>query len=352
LFFNLWCSFFSLALEKQVQYAEGKSQGFNSDHVLIFKLNDQELRKRVNAIKSKLEANVHVLKVATSAFTPPSNSYMQMGLGNDKNSEPLKEEGLFVGSDLIDLLQIPFLEGNSFGITESPTNEIIINEAAAKKHKVKVGDLLGNFRVKGVLKDFHLHSLHKPINPVFIMKMNDEGCYELAVRSDGNDKEIINAARKIWTEIVPATFFEYQSLNDRIASFYDNEKKQVKTISFFSFLAIFLSVMGLFGYVSITLLKRTKEIGIRKVNGARTAEVLAMLNSNFVKWVAIAFIIACPIAWYAMHQWLQNFAYKTELSWWVFALAGILALAVAVLTVSWQSWRAATRNPVESLRYE
>ena len=98
--------------------------------------------------------------------------------------------------------------------------------------------------------------------------------------------------------------------------------------------------------------QRTKEIGIRKVNGAKVTEILAMLNTDFVKWVAIAFIIACPIAWYAMHQWLQNFAYKTELSWWVFALAGIVAVAVALITVSWQSWRAATRNPVESLRYE
>jgi putative ABC transport system permease protein len=110
--------------------------------------------------------------------------------------------------------------------------------------------------------------------------------------------------------------------------------------------------MGLFALSSYAMARRTKEIGIRKVNGARISEILTMLNKDFIKWVAIAFVIATPIAYYAMNKWLENFAYKTELSWWIFALAGLLALGIALLTVSWQSWKAATRNPVEALRYE
>ena len=121
---------------------------------------------------------------------------------------------------------------------------------------------------------------------------------------------------------------------------------------FFSVMAILISAIGLWGILLFMVKQRTKEIGIRKVNGARVIEILTMLNAGFIKWVLIAFVIACPIAYYAMHQWLQNFAYKTELSWWVFAMAGLVAVAIAVLTVSWQSWRAATRNPVEALRYE
>jgi putative ABC transport system permease protein len=116
--------------------------------------------------------------------------------------------------------------------------------------------------------------------------------------------------------------------------------------------AIFISVINLFSIAWLISLARVKEIGIRKVNGAKISEILAMLNKDFVKWVAIAFVIATPIAYYAMHKWLENFAYKTTLSWWIFALAGILALGIALLTVSWQSWRAATRNPVDALRYE
>jgi putative ABC transport system permease protein len=113
-----------------------------------------------------------------------------------------------------------------------------------------------------------------------------------------------------------------------------------------------ISGTGLFAISLYDTRKRTKEIGIRKVNGAKVSEILAMLNKDFIKWVAIAFIIATPIAYYAMNKWLENFAYKTNLSWWIFALAGLLALGIALLTVSWQSWRAATRNPVEVLRYE
>ena len=117
-------------------------------------------------------------------------------------------------------------------------------------------------------------------------------------------------------------------------------------------LSIFIAVLGLFGLSLFVLDQRTKEIGVRRVNGAKISEVMVMLNKDFVKWITIAFVIATPIAWYAMNRWLENFAYKTELSWWIFALAGLMALAIALLTVSWQSWKAATRNPVEALRYE
>ena len=110
--------------------------------------------------------------------------------------------------------------------------------------------------------------------------------------------------------------------------------------------------MGLFTLARFAAESRTKEIGVRKVNGATISEVMVMLNKDFVKWVIIAFVIACPIAWYTLHRWLESFAYKTELSWWIFALAGVLALGIALLTVSWQSWKAATRNPVEAMRYE
>jgi putative ABC transport system permease protein len=145
---------------------------------------------------------------------------------------------------------------------------------------------------------------------------------------------------------------EFTFYDSQFQAMYEKEDKLVKSITFFSIIAIVLTCMGILGQIFLISMNRTKEIGIRKVNGARISEVLVMLNRDFVKWVAIAFVIATPIAWYAMNQWLQNFAYKTELSWWVFALAGLLALGIALLTVSWQSWRAARRNPVEALRYE
>ncbi len=342
----------AILVAKQVRFSENKAPGFNSDHVIVFKLNNAELRNKVNVIKTELQSLPHVLGVATSAFTPPHTNYIKLEIGMDKNSEPIKEEALFVGADLIELLQIPLIDGDSFQENTDNPGQLIINEEAASKFGVKAGDQLGSFVVRGVLKDFHVHSVHRAIEPLLLLKMNDEGCYELAIRSDGHDTEISEAARKIWAGIMPTAFFEYEILNDRIASFYKKERNQEKTLTFFSLLAVFLSVTGLFGFVAITLIRRTKEIGIRKVNGARTAEVMLMLNKDFVKWVFFAFVFATPIAWYAMHKWLQGFAYKTDLSWWVFAVAGAVAMAVALLTVSWQSWRAATQNPVEALRYE
>jgi putative ABC transport system permease protein len=133
---------------------------------------------------------------------------------------------------------------------------------------------------------------------------------------------------------------------------YAKENQQARLITFFSLLSVLVSVLGILGLSVFLCQQKVKEIGIRKVNGAKVAEILALLNRDFVKWVIIAFIIATPVAYYTMTKWLESFAYKTTLSWWIFALAGLLALGIALLTVSWQSWKAATRNPVEALRYE
>jgi putative ABC transport system permease protein len=141
-------------------------------------------------------------------------------------------------------------------------------------------------------------------------------------------------------------------MDEHMNELYSRENQQVKLISTFSFLSVIVSILGILGLSIFLCQYKIKEIGIRKVNGAKISEILTMLNRDFVKWVAIAFVIATPIAYYAMHKWLESFAYQTELSWWIFALSGILALGIALLTVSWQSWKAATRNPVEALRYE
>ena len=157
--------------------------------------------------------------------------------------------------------------------------------------------------------------------------------------------------------IIRRSFFLFENvgnqfIDERISSNYKSEINIAKIISCLSGIAIFLSALGILGMIIFTIQLRIKEIGIRKVNGARISEVLVMLYKDFVKWVAIAFVIATPLAYFAMYKWLQNFAYKTDLSWWIFALAGLSTLGIALLTVSWQSWKAASRNPVESLRYE
>ncbi|HPR60950.1 MAG TPA: FtsX-like permease family protein, partial [Prolixibacteraceae bacterium] len=158
--------------------------------------------------------------------------------------------------------------------------------------------------------------------------------------------------KSVWDKLFPEYPFVYNQVDALYRNIYKTELLQARLLSIFTFISLFICSMGLLGLSLLVTQQKIKEIGIRKVNGAKIWQVMAMLNRNFVKWVAIAFAIATPIAYYAMKKWLENFAYKTELSWWIFALAGLVALGIALLTVSWQSWRAATRNPVEALRYE
>ena len=167
-----------------------------------------------------------------------------------------------------------------------------------------------------------------------------------------NTVNSISQIKQIFEEVLPDFEFTHRFYNDYLRSMYLQEEKRAASLRIVAIIAIFISCIGLFGIAAFVIKQRTKEIGIRKVNGAKIWEVMLMLNMDFVKWVAIAFVIATPIAYYAMNKWLQNFAYRTPLSWWVFALAGMLALVIALLTVSWQSWLAARRNPVEALRYE
>ena len=150
----------------------------------------------------------------------------------------------------------------------------------------------------------------------------------------------------------PAFAFEYSFLDETYDLQYKSERRFENLLFAFTLLALFIASIGLFGLSIYSTGRRTKEIGLRKVNGARVTEILMMLNIDFIKWVAVAFLISCPIAWFVMKKWLMNFAYRTEISLWIFALAGIIAFGIAFITVSWQSWKAAARNPVEALRYE
>jgi len=162
----------------------------------------------------------------------------------------------------------------------------------------------------------------------------------------------IDEIKVMSSQLSPSFPVEIGFFDQAVENMYKSELEFRRTFSLFAGCAIVICCMGILAMSLFMCQRRIKEIGIRKVNGARITEVIAMLNKDFVKWVAIAFVIATPIAWYTMHKWLQDFAYKTDVSWWIFALSGLLTLGIALLTVSWQSWKAATRNPVEALRYE
>ena len=178
------------------------------------------------------------------------------------------------------------------------------------------------------------------------------GYNPILVKTNGQPESVIKSLSKLWNQYNPDIPFEYHFLDEAYDQLYKTEKTASKIISIGMIVALFLAFMGLYAISHYATERRIKEIGIRKVNGARISEVLIMLNRDFIVWILISLVVATPLTWFILKKWLENFAYKTSLSWWIFALAGGLALGISMITVSWQSWRAATRNPVESLRYE
>jgi putative ABC transport system permease protein len=241
-------------------------------------------------------------------------------------------------------------------------HKIVVNETFLRENKIDnpigfkigIGMDMHISEIIGVVKDFHYKSVNVPISSLIIK--NDQTASYCLVRLQTSDfKSLHQSIQDIKTataELSPSFPVEISFLDQAVENMYQTELQFRRTFSLFAGCAIVICCLGILAMSLFTCQRRIKEIGIRKVNGARVSEVMTMLNRDFVKWVAIAFVIATPIAYYAMQKWLENFAYKTDLCWWIFALAGLLALAIALLTVSWQSWRAATRNPVEALRYE
>ena len=204
----------------------------------------------------------------------------------------------------------------------------------------------------GVVRDFHLKSLREKIDPCIITSKADRYVKAGILLSGQNPVQTVSYIRQTWQKLYPDEVFEYQFLDEQIASFYETETLTARLINAFTGIIILICCLGLYGLVSYVAEQRTKEIGVRKVLGASVLSIVTLLSKDFLKLVLIAIFIATPIAWWAMNKWLSDFAYKIDIAWWVFALAGLLAVGIALITVSFQSIRAALMNPVKSLRSE
>ncbi len=341
-----------ITVSKQIRYSLTNFKGINPENVIVSDLNSQELKNSFVAICDEMEKIPGVIKTAGSSFIPPFNAYLPISLVNTEG-EKVRFDGLIMGEGMTELLGIEVIDGSSFGPFNPERMNILLNESSALKYNVKANDNYMGLNVIGILKDFHAHSLHSLIQPMVILQQNPTRMGVLAIKTDGtNDEAVIKRLRELYNQISPNEIFEVSYLTDTINNFYRREQYQGKIIGAFSLLATVLSIMGLFGIALISISRRTKEIGLRKVNGAAIIEVLFMLNKDFVKWVVISAAISIPSSLYLISEWQNRFAYKTELSWWIFASAAISAIMVALLTVSWQSWRASTANPVKALRYE
>jgi len=257
----------------------------------------------------------------------------------------------------LSVLGIELVAGDDFSETLSAnTNKCLINESFASLFKDQ--DLVGkgipgmeDKIIAGIVKDFHYSDLKSFVEPAFI-SFDNKGGHLLVKASDNQISQVREAISSVWQKLIPDYPENTESVGDRYEWYHRENVNFRKLITTCSIISLFLSMIGLFAVSYQKTLSRTKEIGIRKINGAKISDILKMINSDFFRWTIIAFFIAVPAAFYAMYKWLEDYAFKTDLSWWIFALSGLLVLTVSLLTVSWQSWRAATINPVEALRYE
>ncbi len=247
--------------------------------------------------------------------------------------------------------KIKLLKGRDFKSSDSAKvcliNEHLYNELEWKNLE---GKTFGNKSVVGVVADFHYSSLHSPIGNLVL------GSYKyyrtLSIKTTKDIATTLKNIKEVCNKFEPGVTPEITFYDEWIESMYQKEKAQFKAIVMFAVIAIIIACLGLFGITILISLRKTKEIGVRKINGASNIDVILMLNREFIFIISASFLVAIPITYYIINKWLENFAYKTDLSWWVFALAGLAVLVVALFTVSWQSYRAASRNPVEALRYE
>ena len=265
----------------------------------------------------------------------------------------------------MDLYKLRIIAGQNFSRKKN-SGDIVVNRKLTKllgfnNPDEALGERIeyaaNKFKIVGVVEDFHARSLQMGMENVIFGNFNgliNEMALKInpAIINSDAYQELIKKVQTEWDVVFSNDILNYTFFDEKIASLYKEEKNTSNLIRLFAIIAILIGSLGLFGLISYVISQKTKEIGIRKVNGAKVSEILLLLNKDFMIYFAIAFVIACPIAYYAMDKWLQNFAYRTELSWWLFALAGFISMAIALLTVSGQTFSAARRNPVEALRDE
>jgi putative ABC transport system permease protein len=349
----------TLIISSQLNYMQNKKLGFNKENIGYFMFPIRPGDPKLDALKKELCNNPDIVSV-TKGYSPinleaTSGGYSWAGkmAGDD-----ILFHHLDTDEDYAKTFQLELKEGRFFSSEFSTdANAIVINEKASDLMGLKdpVGEVLTTpwgtkLTIIGVLKDFHIQSLHHKIEPLMMQKGVSNNLY-VKMKPD-HIPVTVDFINKTFKSFNPGLPIDFHFLDDDFDNLYRTEQRISKIFGYFSLLAIIISSLGLIGLSSFMVERRTKEIGIRRTNGAKSIEIFSLLSKEYILWVLISIMISSPVAWYVMRRWLENFAYKTELSWWIFALAGLLTLGIALLIVSWQSWRAAIQNPVEALRYE
>ncbi|MFH0843164.1 MAG: FtsX-like permease family protein [Bacteroidota bacterium] len=347
-----------ITVQRQIRYVKNNNPGFNEEKLLRLDLpfiRENDISKAMVLLDGLRELPYIESMSVTSGV--PGSIRMSMGSNMENTSTNISVPCLLVDTAFIRTFGLKIIRGRDLGPGDLD-KVCMINEAAYRHFEFdnlenKRFNNFGGFDIIGVVNDFHYSSLHKTIGPLCIMFTSKSQPSSINIRFAGNSiGPGMENIQKLWEDILPSYPFKYQFYDEWFDSMYRSEEYFARTISLFAVLAIIIASIGMLGLAIFSSERRTKEIGIRKINGAKVNEILLLLNREFISLVLIAYIIAMPVACYAMHKWLDSFAYRTDINWWIYLLAGLIALVIALATVSWQSWRAATKNPVEALRYE
>ncbi|MBN8789639.1 MAG: ABC transporter permease [Terrimonas sp.] len=358
---------------RQLRYMQQKDPGFNREQVMIIPL-DRNTGAKYNALKTELKNNPLVVATTGSMQTLGNNLHQSgfvfhSGKGPARN---LASSQVVVDPDYLTLYNIKLVAGRNFSSADASDNgrTYIVNETMAHEllkedPKAPVETLIGKRfgfgfdgldtagTIIGIAKDFNFNSLHHKIETLSIFNQSNFGFSEIAVKINGSKaKEAIGYVQSVWNKLLPGHPFEYSFLDERFTELYKADAQVSKIVSILAALAIIISCLGLFGLSSYAAERRVKEVGIRKVLGASVENIATVLSKDFIKLVLIANIIAWPVAWFVVNNWLNDFAYRIPVSWQVFLLAGGAAVLIALATVSFQAVKAAMANPVKSLRTE
>jgi len=322
-----------------------------------FELFSQELKKYPGILDATLSSSS-----PSSAFSSGDDPVNWDGKPEEQIVEMSWES---ISYDFFRTIGVKIIQGRSFS-REFPNDPVswerrecayLVNESAVKEmgfadplgEEIEVWGFQGP--IVGVVEDYNFRSLHSEIGPIYY-QFNPIFWSEIIIRIDPAVPSTSDNIERVWNKFAADYPLEINYVNDQILELYYDDQNLTKALNLFSLLAIVIACMGLFTLTVLSMNRRIKEIGLRKVNGAGTSEILALLNKDFIKWLTLAFVIAVPLAWFFMQKWLENFAFKTQLSWWIFTLSGLLTMLIALLTVSWLSWQAATKNPMEAIRHE
>lgn len=351
----------ALTVSSQLKFMRLKDSGYSRNQIMSLSL-DSLARTRVDVFKAKALARPMITSIS-AATQLPVNITFETAL-NVKGSEERKLIRVApVDADYLKTMGIATVIGNDFSSStgQDGTREIILNESAVEffgwTNEGALGKELDVWQatgvVRGVVKDFHFSSLHSPIAPLVIFTGKDLVLSNMLVRVDSEAKiEQINLLKEVWSEVNPDSPFVLTQLDERYELLYQTEGMMSKIVNLFALLSAVISGLGLFGLASYSILQRTKELGIRKVLGASAQQLVLMVGISFIKQVVIALVLAAPVSYFLMNRWLQGFNYKIDFNWGIVAAAGLIAVLVAVLTVTYHSVKAASTNPVDSLRSE